>query len=42
VSAPTLTSWNWLEVARHRHEFLDTFLAEFLAQWDASDMPRTR
>ncbi len=27
------------QIARHRHEFLETFLSEFLAEWDGTDIP---
>ena len=27
------------QIARHRHEFLETFLSEFLAEWDGADIP---
>ncbi len=30
------------QIAQHRHEFLEAFLAEFLAEWDASDVARFR
>jgi uncharacterized protein len=30
------------QVARRRHEFLENFLSEFLAEWDASDVSAGR
>ena len=27
------------QIARHRHEFLEAFLSEFLAEWDGADIP---